>query len=80
MECLWWFGRFTFELIHNTKEKIYFYERAENHEAKERMFNHSNERIFNVNIQMDQGFLERGFICIGVGVRFADLSHILNIP
>ena len=31
-------GRFTFERIHNTKEQIYFYERAENHRAKERMF------------------------------------------
>ena len=30
--------RFTFERIHNTKEQIHFYERAENHEAKERMF------------------------------------------
>ena len=32
------FGRFTFERIHNTKEQIYFYERAENHKAKERLF------------------------------------------
>ena len=31
-------GRFMFERIHNTKEQIYFYERAENHKAKERMF------------------------------------------
>ena len=31
-------GRFTFERIHNTKEQIYFYERAENHKAKERLF------------------------------------------
>ena len=31
-------GRFTFERIRNTKEQIYFYERAENHKAKERMF------------------------------------------
>ena len=27
-----------FERIHNTKEQIYFYEMAENHKAKERMF------------------------------------------
>ena len=27
-----------FERIHNTKERIYFYERAENNKAKERMF------------------------------------------
>ena len=32
------FGRFTFERIHNTKEQIYFYKRAENHKAKERLF------------------------------------------
>ena len=31
-------GRFMFERIHNTKEQIYFYERAENHKAKERLF------------------------------------------
>ena len=31
-------GRFTLERIHNTKEHIYFYERVENHKAKERMF------------------------------------------
>ena len=31
-------GGFTFERIHNTKEQIYFYERAENHKAKERLF------------------------------------------
>ena len=27
-----------FERIHNAKEQIYFYERAENHKAKEWMF------------------------------------------
>ena len=31
-------GKFTFEGIHDTKEQIYFYERAENHKANERMF------------------------------------------
>ena len=31
-------GRFTFERIHNTKEQIYFYERAEKQKAKEWMF------------------------------------------
>ena len=35
IEFLW---RFTFERIHNKKEQIYFYERAENHMAKERLF------------------------------------------
>ena len=34
--CYLW--RFTFEQIHNTKEQIYFYERGENHKAKEWMF------------------------------------------
>ena len=29
-------GRFTFERIHNTKEQIIFYERAEKHKSKER--------------------------------------------
>ena len=33
----WLSGRFMLERIHNTKEQIYFYERAENHNAKERM-------------------------------------------
>ena len=37
--CLFrYIGRFTFEQIQNMKEQIYFYERAENHKAKERMF------------------------------------------
>ena len=40
-----------FERIHNTKEQIYLYERVENHKAKERLYR-SNERIFQVNIQM----------------------------
>ena len=31
-------GRFTFERIHYTKEQIYFYERADKHKAKERLF------------------------------------------
>ena len=29
-------GRFTFERIHNSKEQIIFYERAEKHKSKER--------------------------------------------
>ena len=41
-----------FEQMHNTKEQIYFYERVRNHKAKERKFESSNERIFQVNIQM----------------------------
>ena len=31
-------GRFTFERIRNTKEQLYFYEKAENHRAKEWIF------------------------------------------
>ena len=48
--CL--YGRFTFERIHNTTEKIDFYETVENHKTKERMFKSFNERIFQVNTQM----------------------------
>ena len=33
-------GRFMFEWIQNSKEQIYFYEREENHKAKERLFEH----------------------------------------
>ena len=51
------------------KEQIYFYERAENRKAKERMF----ESFKWVNFPgkhpaagEDQGFLERGFVCIKV--------------
>ena len=54
--------RFKSERIHNTKEQIYFYERAENHKAKERMF----ESFKHSAAGEDQGFLERGVICIKV--------------
>ena len=54
----------------NTKEQVCVYERAENHKVKSGCLNHSNERIFQVNIQMQgrirEGFLERGFICLKV--------------
>ena len=46
--CLFVMGDLMFERIHNTKEQIYFYERAENHKAKERMFKSFNEQIFQV--------------------------------
>ena len=36
-------GDLRFSRIHNTKEQIYFCERAENHKAKEWLFEHSNE-------------------------------------
>ena len=38
IKSLYVYGRFTFERIHNTKEQIHFYERVENHKAKERLF------------------------------------------
>ena len=63
------------------KEQIYFYERAENHKAKEWMLKSFNQ----VNIQM-QGWINGSwngglYKNKGVGVRFADfISFILNIP
>ena len=36
-------GSLTFELIHNTKEQIYFYEIAGNHKAKEQLFESISE-------------------------------------
>ena len=42
----------TFERIHNTKEQINFYERAAFIRRKSGCLNHSNERLFQVNIQM----------------------------
>ena len=73
-------GRFTFEQIHNTKEQIYFYERAENHEVKERMFKSFKSANFpgkHPDARADQGFLERGFICIKVlGFALLILSHL----
>ena len=71
--------RFTFERIHNTKEQIYFYERAENQKAKERLFESFNRANFpgkHPDAGADQGFLERGFICIK-DVGF--ISFIINI-
>ena len=60
-------GRFTFERMHNTKERIYFYESAENHKAKERLFESMKRVNFpgkHSDAGADQGFLEREFICI----------------
>ena len=56
--------RFTFERIHNTKEQIYFYERAENHEAKERLF---------------ESFKWANFLSEGVASSLWILSFILII-
>ena len=44
--------------------------------------NHSNERIFHVNIQMLGGSMipgKRVHMYKGVAVRFADLSHLTQI-
>ena len=41
-------GRLTFEQIRNTKEQIYFYERAENHKAKEHIVKHLSVLVFNI--------------------------------
>ena len=60
-------ARFTFERIHNTKEQIYFYKRAENHMAKERLFESFKLANFPGKYPVagtDQGYLERGFVCI----------------
>ena len=77
-------GRFTFERIHNTKEQIYFYERAEKHKAKERLFESFNRANFpgkHLDAGSYQGFMERGFICIkddGFAL-WIFISFILNI-
>ena len=69
-----------FERLHNTctKEQIYFYQTAENHKAKERIFKSFKMSKFsrlNPNAGENQGFLK----C--VGIPFADfISFILNIP
>ena len=55
-------GRFTFERIHNTKEQIYIYERAEIHEEKVWMFKSFKWANFpgkHPNAGMDQWMLER---------------------
>ena len=63
---------------------LLYYERAENHKAKEQMFNHLNERIFQVNIQMQGGSMFPGMRVHkfkGMGFCFADfISFIINIP
>ena len=45
------FGRFTFERIHNTKEQIIFYERAEKHKSKERTILSLKRALFPGNDQ-----------------------------
>ena len=70
-------GRFRFERIH-TKEQICFYERAENHTAKDRVFKSFKWANFpgkHPDAGEDQGLLK----C--VGVRFAHfISFIINTP
>ena len=49
------------------KEQIYFYERAENHKVKEQTFKSFKRANFpGKHEDVDQEFLERGFICIEV--------------
>ena len=45
-------GRFTFERIHNTKEQIIFYERAEKHKSKERTILSFKRALFPDNDQV----------------------------
>ena len=45
-------GRFTFERIHNTKEQIIFYERAEKHKLKERTILSFKRALFPGNYQV----------------------------
>ena len=45
------YGRFTFERIHNTKEQIIFYERAEKHKSKERTSLSFKRALFQGNDQ-----------------------------
>ena len=56
-------------------EEIIFTKEGRTIRQKSGCLNHSNERIFHVNA--DQGFLERGFICIRVvGFALWILSHL----
>ena len=45
-------GRFTFERIHNTKEQIIFYERAEKHKSKEQTILSFKRALFPGNDQV----------------------------
>ena len=77
---LGWNRWFTVERIHNTKEQIYFYERAENHKAKERMFK-SFKRANFPGRHSDAGggwMIPRKWVhkYKDVGVRFADFFLI----
>ena len=67
-------GRFTFERIHNTKEQIYFYKRAGNHKAKERMFRSFRWANF-PGKHPEEGL---GFICIEV-LGFALLIYLIYL-
>ena len=67
------------ERIHNTKEQIYFYKRAENHKAKERMFK-SIKRANCPGKHPDAGmghiYQERGLVSKNVwGFALLILSH-----
>ena len=72
-------GRFTFERIHDTKEQIYFYKRAKNHKAKDRLFeSFKNEQIFQVNILM-RGRIKDSWNIKDVSFLVDFISFILDI-
>ena len=72
--------RFTFERSIIRKSRFIFTKERRTIRQKSGCLKHSNERIFLVNILMqgeDQGFLERGVICIkDVGIPLWILSHL----
>ena len=62
------------------KEQIYFYERAKNHKAKERLFESFKYANFpgkHPDAGANQGFLEKGLVCLkDVGFPLWVLSHL----
>ena len=82
-KCHSFIGRFMFERIHNTKEQIYFYERVENHKAKEQMFKSSkwgNSPGKHPDEGLDHGFPGKGVHMYSGVVVCWFISFILNIP
>ena len=67
-------GRFTLERIHNTKEQIIFYERAEKHKSKERTILSFKRALFPGNDQ--SGYNERGK---WLNTRLGSISCVLII-
>ena len=77
-------GRFTFERIHNTKEQIIFYERAEKHKSKERTILSFKRALFPGNDQSGNNEIGKwlkhllgiGFFCPSdVGDSFSEDVH-----